>query len=508
MGKRAEESFLSGSAATRYTCARLGAYANTVSVGYNTDTHSFGPLGINGSFSTDFLTSVVQENVADAANREAALSKTYGDILVQMGEFTPEEIANLHTDPNGNEKIVAAFNEIKQNAIDSGNEGAFGQRLQDAINNLNQQNNTDIPVNDPLNDRSSWPQNSDEQAGKNILDLGYALTKKDDEAQAAQDSQGSWVADNSNDTMFDGAITSGLIPSPQTEKEFWDAWAKESPAATDIRLKNMADQGYDITELKKKVMDYRAGRAAAAISAAPANTDSVNQQKDSLLAGRGLTPEKVASFLKGISDNVAGFLDKITNAGGNSNVVTSDPYTKTNQRVPYQFLEEGNGFYNVASQSTFMEHKYGQKELVDTLKNTISAWQKSYPNDPIGLNDLGYKTGGGDPNANGIDIVNHHHKGNQVDIAYPVTDGGRGYKSRLEPNYDQPRSRYDLQKTIDLIKTISANMPEGLSGFIKFNDPAVREYFDKNSLPNLEIKWDTNPNRILHSNHLHLELNL
>ncbi|EQA36234.1 large structural domain protein [Leptospira inadai serovar Lyme str. 10] len=103
-----------------------------------------------------------------------------------MGEFTPEEIANLHNDPNGNEKIVAAFNEIKQNAIDSGNEGAFGQRLQDAINSLNQQNNTDIPVNDPLNDRSSWPQNADEQAGKNILDLGYALTRKEEEAQNGQ----------------------------------------------------------------------------------------------------------------------------------------------------------------------------------------------------------------------------------------------------------------------------------------------------------------------------------
>ncbi|EQA47330.1 putative large structural protein [Leptospira broomii serovar Hurstbridge str. 5399] len=208
--------------------------ANTVSVGYNTDTHSFGPLGINGSFSTDFLTSVVQENVADAANREAALSKSYGDILVQMGEFTPEEIANLHNDPNGNEKIVAAFNEIKQNAIDSGNEGAFGQRLQDAINNLNQKNNTDIPVNNPLNDRSSWPQNSDEQAGKNILDLGYVLTKKDE---------------NGTEFLSNESTSSGLDPEYQSELD-----------ALRIKQNEVGYQGMSENELERfsllKQMEY------------------------------------------------------------------------------------------------------------------------------------------------------------------------------------------------------------------------------------------------------------
>ncbi|WP_083224272.1 TIGR04388 family protein [Leptospira inadai] len=195
---------------------------NTVSVGYNTDTHSFGPLGINGSFSTDLLTSLVQEHAAASYENDQLLAsakvdqaKSYGDILVQMGEFTPEEIANLHTDPNGNEKIVAAFNEIRQNAIDSGNEGAFGQRLQDAINNLNQQNNTDIPVNDPLNDRSSWPQNADEQAGKNILDLGYALTKKDDQVPTLDQTQSTEILPNTDpnasvgDKIYSDVFSSG-----------------------------------------------------------------------------------------------------------------------------------------------------------------------------------------------------------------------------------------------------------------------------------------------------------
>ncbi|EQA36229.1 large structural domain protein, partial [Leptospira inadai serovar Lyme str. 10] len=47
---------------------------NTVSVGYNTDTHSFGPLGINGSFSTDLLTSLVQEHAAASYENDQLLA--------------------------------------------------------------------------------------------------------------------------------------------------------------------------------------------------------------------------------------------------------------------------------------------------------------------------------------------------------------------------------------------------------------------------------------------------
>ncbi|MDV6237894.1 hypothetical protein CH379_019905, partial [Leptospira ellisii] len=168
-------------------------------------------------------------------------------------------------------------------------------------------------------------------------------------------------------------------------------------------------------------------------------------------------------------------------------------------KLKYRFRLDGEGFYNTASQGNAWEHKYGQFELVDTLAKTIAEWKNTHPTDPVPINDLGYKTGGYDPGPN----PDHHSGGNQGDLGYMVSGGKYGGDYQNNPNYD-------VNKTIEFIKTISRNMPVGISGFVKFNDPAVREYFNKpeNTLPNLYIDFDRDQNQIKHSNHLHLQLRI
>ncbi|MDI7212324.1 hypothetical protein QMM59_17625, partial [Leptospira santarosai] len=125
---------------------------------------------------------------------------------------------------------------------------------------------------------------------------------------------------------------------------------------------------------------------------------------------------------------------------------------------------------------------------------------------PIPVNDLGYKSGGYDPNVNNDPrIVNHHENGNQVDLGYIVSGGGTyGGDYNNNPHYDR-------DKTIEFIRTISRNIPEGVNGFVKFNDPKVYEYFKENKMPNLRITSDdlSKPDaKVKHSNHLHLQLDL
>ncbi|EMF91139.1 hypothetical protein LEP1GSC005_0090 [Leptospira santarosai str. ST188] len=90
-------------------------------------------------------------------------------------------------------------------------------------------------------------------------------------------------------------------------------------------------------------------------------------------------------------------------------------------------------------------------------------------------------------------------------MSYMVTPG----VTQDHVNYDQ-NTAYNRDKTIEYIKTISRNIPEGVgdykTNFIKFNDPAVHEYFDKNKLPNLYLEKDKKGS--MHSNHLHLQLDL
>ncbi|MDL5247521.1 hypothetical protein QRD38_17440, partial [Leptospira weilii] len=195
--------------------------------------------------------------------------------------------------------------------------------------------------------------------------------------------------------------------------------------------------------------------------------------------------------------------DRVTGGLGNSN----QHYANTpGEGLPHQFNANGEGFYNVAGQGTYMDHKYGQKPLVDTLSNAINDWHKNNPNSPIPVNDLGYKSGGYDPNVNNDPrIVPHHGGGNQVDLGYIVSGGGKyggDYNNNLH---------YDRDKTIELIKTISRNIPEGVTGSVKFNDPKVHEYFKENKLSNLQMKSDdlSKPDaKVKHSNHLHLQLDL
>ncbi|EKR66338.1 hypothetical protein LEP1GSC036_4005, partial [Leptospira weilii str. 2006001853] len=136
-------------------------------------------------------------------------------------------------------------------------------------------------------------------------------------------------------------------------------------------------------------------------------------------------------------------------------------------------------------------------------------WKQANPNYPIVTNDLGYKSGGIDPHAIAGEkyYAKHHKDGNAIDLSYMVTPGVKS----TGLNYDNNKA-YDRDKTIEYIKTISRNIPEGVgsydTNFVKFNDPAVHEYFKDNPLPNLRITADKPGAKVMHSNHLHLELGL
>ncbi|MDI7208890.1 hypothetical protein QMN03_18750, partial [Leptospira santarosai] len=153
------------------------------------------------------------------------------------------------------------------------------------------------------------------------------------------------------------------------------------------------------------------------------------------------------------------------------------------------------------------DHRYGQKALVDTISNTINEWTGKNPGYPIVTNDLGYKTGGYDPRADGTaeakkaGYYQHHKDGNAIDLSYMVTPG----VTQDHVNYDQ-NTAYNRDKTIEYIKTISRNIPEGVKGFVKFNDQKVLDYFRENKLPNLYLEKDKKGE--MHSNHLHLQLDL
>nr|WP_232610197.1 hypothetical protein [Leptospira santarosai] len=281
--------------------------------------------------------------------------------------------------------------------------------------------------------------------------------------------------------------------SSEDKAAFWENWRGETRAQTDASLADLRRMGYDTSELEGRVQAYRNNQDST-----PGSAIVVTGSRTPTLS------ERANSLFGSVVDGVKGLWNRAT--GGSSSSTT--PYTNTpGEGLPHQFHANGEGFYNVAGQGTYMEHKYGQKPLVDTLSNAISDWHRNNPNSPIPVNDLGYKSGGYDPNVNNDPrIVNHHENGNQVDLGYIVSGGGTyGGDYNNNPHYDR-------DKTIEFIRTISRNIPEGVgsydTNFVKFNDPAVREYFERNRLPNLHITSDRPGATVKHSNHLHLQLDL
>ncbi|MCL8268814.1 hypothetical protein M9Y82_19745, partial [Leptospira weilii] len=132
--------------------------------------------------------------------------------------------------------------------------------------------------------------------------------------------------------------------------------------------------------------------------------------------------------------------------------------TVLGDKLIYRLHEKGEGFSSNSKQPTADEHRFGQKPLVDTISNTINEWKQANPNYPIVTNDLGYKSGGIDPHAIAGEkyYAKHHKDGNAIDLSYMVTPGVKS----TGLNYDNNKA-YDRDKTIEYIKTISRNIPEG-----------------------------------------------
>ncbi|WP_426504026.1 hypothetical protein [Leptospira interrogans] len=278
--------------------------------------------------------------------------------------------------------------------------------------------------------------------------------------------------------------------------EFKADWRKESPAQTDASLAALKSAGYDTSGLEKFVQDYRNGKAANSSQGTTTSAPQVHSTQ-----GSGLFTNAYNAVVGGAKD----LWNKVT-GGGTSHVVSTGPEhydTVMGDKLIYKLHEKGDGFLSNSRQPTADEHRYGQKALVDTISNTINEWRQTNPNHPIVTNDLGYKSGGIDPHAIASEkyYAKHHQNGNAVDLSYMVTPGVR----ENHVNYDQNKA-YNRDKTIEYIKTISRNIPEGVSGFVKFNDLEVHKHFEKNPLPNLYFKKDDKGS--MHSNHLHLQLDL
>ncbi|UPY77404.1 hypothetical protein FH581_000675 [Leptospira weilii] len=349
---------------------------------------------------------------------------------------------------------------------------------------------------------------NNQESGKSVLDgFGFASTRREDGeahvigfgddgpapahgAPSSHDPGQTLASSGSFDP--DGKPTGGRQLSAADVAEFKADWRKESPAQTDASIAGLKAAGYDTSGLEKFVNDYRNAKAA--------NNSQVATTTH---------PTQSTGFFTNAYNAVVGsasnLWDKVV--GRSSAVISTGPEhydTVLGDKLIYRLHEKGEGFSSNSKQPTADEHRFGQKPLVDTISNTINEWKQANPNYPIVTNDLGYKSGGIDPHAIAGEkyYAKHHKDGNAIDLSYMVTPGVKS----TGLNYDNNKA-YDRDKTIEYIKTISRNIPEGVNGFVKFNDPVVREYFDKNKLPNLKITSDK-PGKTMHSNHLHLQLNL
>ncbi|EQA71190.1 large structural domain protein [Leptospira noguchii serovar Panama str. CZ214] len=484
-------------------------------------------IGLGGKKPTGSLNLGVSYNKQDGLGTSAGISSNNNKITHGMGlNITKSEYggwgADVSTDQYGpgnlsgglaytqRDGFTVSVNVNGTNAISynsqSGLSGNGDFMSQYAMNNgLAQGVAEDTDTSEP---NSAQQHNNTEQGAQVIEGAGFSTTRREGEGHVIgfsdddgpSPAHGAPGVHDSGQTVTSSGSVEGRGGRPLSASdiaEFKADWKKESPAQTDASLAALKKAGYDTSGLEKFVTDYRN-------QSKPGYVNS-NQTGSPIVVTGSRTPtigERAGSLFGSIADGAKGLWNKVT--GGLS---STTHYTNTpGEGLPHQFNANGEGFYNVAGQGTYMEHKYGQKPLVDTLSNAISDWHKNNPNSPIPVNDLGYKSGGYDPNVNNDPkIVKHHGGGNQVDLGYIVSDGGR-YGGDYNNN-----PKYDRDKTIEFIKTISRNMPEGVTGSIKFNDLKVHEYFKDNKLPNLQMKSDdlSKPDaKVMHSNHLHLTLNL
>ncbi|WP_241556005.1 TIGR04388 family protein [Leptospira yasudae] len=95
--------------------------SDTLNLSYNTNTHAFSPIGVNGNFINDLNLSLIQENAAKGnADAIKKLADYYGNVLVERGVISAEKMGELMTKSGGHEELISLYDSNKQTAFANG----------------------------------------------------------------------------------------------------------------------------------------------------------------------------------------------------------------------------------------------------------------------------------------------------------------------------------------------------------------------------------------------------
>ncbi|WP_158586086.1 TIGR04388 family protein [Leptospira yasudae] len=95
--------------------------SDTLNLSYNTNTHGFSPIGVNGNFINDLNLSLIQENAASGnADAKKKLADYYGNVLVERGVISAEKMGELMTKSGGHEELISLYDSNKQTAFANG----------------------------------------------------------------------------------------------------------------------------------------------------------------------------------------------------------------------------------------------------------------------------------------------------------------------------------------------------------------------------------------------------
>ncbi|UOG65565.1 hypothetical protein MAL04_03460 [Leptospira noguchii] len=461
-------------------------------------------IGLGGKKPTGSLNLGVSYNKQDGLGTSAGISSNNNKITHGMGlNITKSEYggwgADVSTDQYGpgnlsgglaysqRDGFTVSLNVNGTNAISYNSQGGLSGNgdfmSQYAMNNgLAQGVAEDTDTSEP---NSAQQHNNTEQGAQVIEGAGFSTTRREGEGGDAVDQR---IA--------------------QLKKELSEgiSLAHDNGTMSDTGNPALASAAKELSSKMAELQKLEGQKAAG---------QKPGVQKDGSIVVAGSNKptlgERASSLFGSLADGAKGLWNKVTGVQTGTAIGSNHYNIVIGDTLIYKLHEEGPGFSSNSSQAGADDHRYGQKPLVETISKTINEWTGNNPGYPIVTNDLGYKSGGYDPRADGTaeakkaGYYQHHKDGNAIDLSYMVTPG----VTQDHVNYDQNKA-YNRDKTIEYIKTISRNIPEGVgdykTNFIKFNDPAVHEYFDKNKLPNLHLEKDKKGE--MHSNHLHLQLGL
>ncbi|RHX77443.1 hypothetical protein DLM77_21140 [Leptospira yasudae] len=95
--------------------------SDTLNLSYNTNTHGFSPIGVNGNFINDLNLSLIQEHAAKGnADAIKKLADYYGNVLVERGVISAEKMGELMTKSGGHEELISLYDSNKQAAFANG----------------------------------------------------------------------------------------------------------------------------------------------------------------------------------------------------------------------------------------------------------------------------------------------------------------------------------------------------------------------------------------------------